>query len=228
MNSKIGDIKYFAEIEWAQRAAEYVHSRVNSVLQNFGSCSIMLTGGRSAKKLYGHWRTLPVSSWEARVQFYFTDERCVPETDEESNYYLASRALLSRWSAFRFEVNKMYAGGSIMDSVARYDALLPDSVDIVILGLGDDGHVASLFPGNEIETDRKAVYAKAPYAPFDRISVAPAVITNAKNIFVLAPGESKGLVVQWLHSEDIRARDMPSKLAFGATWFVDTPFLSNV
>ena len=105
----------------------------------------------------------------------------------------------------------------------RYAALLPERIDILLLGVGEDGHIASLFPNSPIlqETKQRVVMVVGPKAPYSRITITPSVITDAGALFVLAPGlaKSKVLIQALQHPEDFYS--FPVRLALRGTWLLD-------
>ena len=129
----------------------------------------MCTGGGVAGKAY---RRLAAPEWQMRidwsaVELFLGDERCVPVGSPESNYRLVRNALLRVVQPQRVERMR----GEAVDADAeaeRYGELLPERFDVTMLGMGDDGHVASLFPGEAAvdEERRLCVHSRAHYAPF--------------------------------------------------------------
>ena len=83
------EIKQFESTVWPMKAAGLISDNINSFLDEQGKCSVMLTGGRSAARLYKAWRDLPAFQQKTGVSFYFGDERCVPPDHNESNYGMA-------------------------------------------------------------------------------------------------------------------------------------------
>ena len=107
----------------------------------------MLTGGGSAARLYKAWRDLPAFQQMIGVSFYFGDERCVPPDHEESNFGMVIQVLFPQGVPTGCSVFRMEADATNLETAAqRYADLLPDSIDVILLGVGEDGHIASLFP----------------------------------------------------------------------------------
>ena len=165
---------------------------------------IVLTGGSTPRRAYelaaerdGDWSAATV---------WFGDERCVPPEDERSNYGMAAAALLDRLpEARRPRVFRMRGEAGPHDGAADYERQLRAEVgdrprfDLLLLGLGDDGHMASLFPGRpEVgEAERLVVgvpdAGMAPYVP--RISLTVPVINAARRIVFLVAGAGKAPAV---------------------------------
>ncbi len=190
------------------------------------SCSVMLTGGRSAERLYLAWAGLESFKSLTGVDFYFGDERCVLPTSPDSNYGLAMRTLFREGVPDGCRVHRMQA--EVRDREAAcvaYETTLPDRVDVLLLGVGGDGHIASLFPGEKALDDsgRRVVPATAPKSPRPRLTVTPSVVAQARFSFVLAPGEQKARLFERIFLSPADHADLPAKLAARAVWLMDTP-----
>lgn len=203
-----------------------IDSAIRSAILRRGYCSLMLTGGNSAERLYNYWRDYPASAVRAeQVRFYFGDERCVPPIHSDSNYGMVMRTLFaisqpSGDRVFRMEAeNPDRAAAS-----ARYEALLPERIDVLLLGLGTDGHIASLFPNSQAlcSTQRAVLPVEECSAAHPRLSITRKVIDNAEAIFLLAPGEAKGRVLaKALRPPMEDFMSLPVRLAMRGTWLLD-------
>jgi 6-phosphogluconolactonase len=121
------EIKKFEVKEWPMRAAGLINDSVNSVLAEQGKCSVMLTGGRSAARIYKAWNYFPAFQRLNGVNFYFGDERCVPPDHAESNYGMVMRNLFSDGVPAGCAVFRMEADATDLQKVAqRYANLLHD------------------------------------------------------------------------------------------------------
>lgn len=224
------EIKQFDLLEWPVQSAQLIQSRINAVLVNKKLCSVMLTGGRSAERLYTAWAELPAFRQMAGVQFYFGDERCVPPDHPESNYRMVMRALFNQGvptgcSVFRIEADAL----DLEAAALRYEHVLPEKVDLLLLGVGEDGHIASLFPGSVVlqEVDRRVVRITGSKPPHERLTITPLVIARAKSVFVLATGAAKAQILvkalQMAGDFDI----LPACLVLNAIWLLDTPLFGD-
>lgn len=220
-------IKQLEVSAWSIETAQIIQDRISSVLAGKNQCSVMLTGGRSAERLYSIWAELPAFQHINNVQFYFGDERCVPPVHPESNYGMAMRTLFGKGvpsgcSVFRMEADDVNPGSAAL----RYESRLPEKIDVLLLGVGEDGHVASLFPGSSAlqEKTRRVVPVIGTKPPFERITITPSVITQADVIFVLATGPVKAQVLT-IALQDVENFDtIPARLALNnATWLLDSP-----
>lgn len=218
-------IKLFEAKEWATSSSELIQSSVVKVLAQQGHCAVMLTGGRSAERLYTAWSVSPGFSQMQGVQFYFGDERCVPPYHQNSNYGLAMRTLFRRGIPVGASVHRMEADLLDRDLAARsYEGALPEQLDVMLLGVGEDGHIASLFPGSPQmhETARRVLPVTGPKLPCERLTIAPAVIAGAQLIFVLAQGFAKAAVLSSIISAEGDPSTTPARLVLDATWLLDT------
>ena len=211
---------------WAVIAAQLIQSRIEDTLQREGECSIMLTGGRSAERLYREWGGM-TRLWEAKgLHFYFGDERCVPVDQIQSNYGMVMRTLFSKCLAAHNEsIYRMEADAEDVNEAARrYDEILPASIDVMLLGLGEDGHIASLFPQSPAlhEQQRRVMAVDCPKAPNMRLTITPPVITHANSIFVLASGWKKAKVFQDAQRDLGDFMSLPARLVLHANWLLDS------
>jgi 6-phosphogluconolactonase len=210
--------------DWPEKAAALIQESVTHFLDKTGYCNLMLTGGRSAEKVYAAWRELPSFKKMNGVRFYFGDERCVPPTDSESNFGMVKKTLFkdgipSKCKVFPINI----IGNNYTKSAKYYESILPERINLILLSLGDDGHIASIFPfSNTLNTAPvKVVPAVCPTTPKNRITITPSVIAMADIIFVIAIGKSKAKILQSLINNQDNTNHLPAKLVLNATWLVD-------
>ena len=123
-----------------------------------------------------------------------------------------------------FNVFRMTAEAVDRDVAAeKYAELLPDPLDIVVLGMGDDGHTASLFPGAASlhETSRKVLAVDGPAPYTQRLTITPPVIAVARRVIVLVSGQRKATAVKRAIDPSTQPSDVPAALARRAVWFID-------
>jgi 6-phosphogluconolactonase len=221
----------FNELEWASRASEVLQKALDSVLSSKGACSVMLTGGKTANELYANWSQIESFKRVHNVSFYYGDERCVPMTSADSNYAMSMATLFSGGIPESCKVFPMFHDGEIpAHAAASYSERLPNSIDILILAFGEDGHIASIFPemlpfnamSPMVTTSSSKKY------PFTRITITPEVIGSAGSIFVVAKGGSKGGVIFNMVSEPLRALNIPLALVKKAIWILDDKALAGI
>jgi 6-phosphogluconolactonase len=178
--------------EDAAAAARLVAERLAEQARAGGS--IVLTGGSTPRHAYEIAAELE-SDWSA-AELWWGDERCVPPDDQRSNYALAEAALLTRLGGEPAAVHRIKGELGRDGGVAEFKQELAGvgPFDLVLLGLGPDGHIASLFPNFPTldVTSRDAVSSEAGYEPFvDRISMTLPRICNTHELLFLVAGEDK-------------------------------------
>lgn len=185
--------------------------------------SVALAGGSTPRPAYGCLAVEPDLPWE-RIRIFFGDERQVPPDHPDSNYRMVEEALLSRLVVPPAAVHRMEGEDPDAEAAAeRYAALLPDALDLLILGIGSDGHTASLFPGSPAlaERARRVVTSTAPAQPRHRLTITPPVIRAARRIVVLASGAGKAQAVRRALAEPGEPARCPARLARRGTWVLD-------
>lgn len=200
--------------EFARRASDVARRAV----RERGRFSIALSGGSIAPALLPTLGAADIP-WEA-VSVFWIDERAVSPDDPESNFGSALK-LLSSTPASRAEFHPMEVHGDLEFSARAYsDRLLaelgsPPVIDIVMLGVGDDGHVASLFPGHaqEPETWVHAEH-RSPKPPSERITLTYEALAAARSVWVVVLGDTKApLVRRFLEERDV---DLPISRALAS------------
>lgn len=159
--------------------------------------SIIVTGGTTPKLAYERAALLE-PDWSEAV-LWWSDERCVPPEHEDSNYRLAKRALLDRLDVLPREIHRIEGELGKETGATRYDqALEGRTLDFVLLGIGPDGHAASLFPNAPtLSQDGRALPAEAGLEPFvDRVTMSLPLLCSATEVLFLVTGPSKADAVR--------------------------------
>jgi 6-phosphogluconolactonase len=193
---------------------------------------VVLTGGSTPRRAYERAAELR-DDW-AGVDFWFTDERCVPPDHEHSNFGMAERALLSR--AEGATVHRMRGELGPEDGAAAYENELgefgPGAHDLVLLGLGPDAHIASLFPGDDALGERERLVAGVPtpgMAPLvPRITLTLPVVNAGREIVFLVTGEDKAEAVARVFAGRPDPRAPGSLVDGGAVVLLDEPAAARV
>jgi 6-phosphogluconolactonase len=207
----------------ARPAAEWLEAEILASIRARGRCALALAGGRTPEPVYRELAQAADVDW-SRVSVFFGDERAVPPDDAESNYRMVRAALLSRVPIPAARVHRMEAERADRDLAAReYERLLPAALDILVLGVGPDGHTASLFPGSAALDERRrlVVPVVGTKPPAERLTITPPVIEAAQRVAVLVTGADKAAVVARALEGPLAPREVPAQLARRGAWFVD-------
>ena len=164
--------------------------------------SCALSGGTTALIFLGALRDAAVD-WR-KITLFWADERAVPPDDPDSNYGLAERMLLSPLAARAPRAIRMPAEANLGQAAIWYDEVLAteldnDALDLAILGIGEDGHVCSLFPGHPALTQnelRAVAIEDSPKPPARRLSLTLRYVLQTKKIWLVAVGARKLPVLQ--------------------------------
>jgi 6-phosphogluconolactonase len=181
----------------AEAAARLVAERLAEAARRGGH--VVLTGGTTPKRAYELTPELE-PDW-SRVELWWGDERCAPADDERSNYHMARIALIDRVSGAPAAVHRMRGELGRDEGAFQYEEELGliRRFDLMLLGLGPDGHVASLYPNEPTlgETERRAIGAVAKLAPFvDRITLTLPMLCAADEVLFLVAGADKAEAAQ--------------------------------
>ncbi|HEY9514172.1 MAG TPA: 6-phosphogluconolactonase, partial [Gemmatimonadaceae bacterium] len=188
-----------------------------------GGCALALSGGTTPRAVYARLAGWAGIQWP-RVDVFFGDERCVPPDAAASNYRMASDVLLSRVPVSPDRIHRMEAERADIDAAARdYDRGLPDRLDVLLLGMGADGHTASLFPDAPAldERLRLVVSTVSPVPPVGRLTITPPVIASARRVVMIVTGAEKARAVERVFEGTLDPRAVPAQLALAGHWFLD-------
>jgi len=185
----------------AQRLADFVVESLGDAQSHRGEASLVLAGGTTPRAAYELLARAPrrnAIDW-TRVTIFFGDERCVAPTDPESNFRMAHEALLSHLPLRSSAILRMRGEADPAIAAAEYAALVRERLgpaprfDLVLLGMGPDGHTASLFPGSDpfAENERlvRAVYSESKQQW--RLTLTPAAINAARRVAIALAGSEK-------------------------------------
>jgi len=184
-----------------------------------GAFHVALSGGSTPKLMYRELRDMADVPWE-QVHIYFSDERSVGADSPDSNYRLAQDELLAHVPVPAAQVHRMEGERRPLDEAARdYAALLPETLDVVLLGMGDDGHTASLFPGTEALAAQGRVAAnEVPKLNTGRLTFTFSEINAARERWLLVTGAGKADV---LREVQLGEGGHPVSGVLDPLWFLD-------
>ena len=212
-----------AAAELPDIAARRIALIVEQAITRHGRATLALAGGTTPREVYRRLAQTRGLAWD-RVEIFFGDERAVPPDDPESNYRMAREALLEAVSIPSRNVHRMPAEQPERETAAaEYAARLPERFDLVILGIGEDGHTASLFPGAAAlgETRHRVVAVQGPKAPYQRLTITPPVIAAAHEVVMLVSGAGKTEAVTRALEGSYAPVTCPAQLARHGIWIVD-------
>ncbi len=219
-------------------AAQYVVRIAKESIAAHGRFTIALSGGTTPTRLYGLLGSEPYSShidWNL-VHIFWGDERCVPPDSPDSNYHMAQEVLLSKIAIPRHQVHRMPADQPDRDAASqRYtDEMrrifatndIPD-FDLIQLGMGPEGHTASLFPHQASlhETQRLVMPVSVPKPPPDRLTFTPPLLNAARNVLFLVTGSDKAGALQAVLEGAYQPDEYPAQIVRPVNgevvWMVD-------
>jgi 6-phosphogluconolactonase len=221
----------------AREASSRIARTIRESIETRGSTNIALSGGETPKATYAKLAKEPQILW-SKVHVFWVDERAVAPTDDHSNYRWAKEALLDPAKIPPENVHRMPADAKDLEQAAReYEALLVTKVrigqggvpafDVMVLGIGDDGHTASLFPEHPAVSvvDRFVLAVGETPGREPRLTVSAPVIEQARALFVLAVGAKKTPALERVWSTFGKLEETPARVVRNARgsimWIID-------
>ena len=188
----------------ASALADLVIDRLSTRLQEAPTCSLVLAGGstpRRAYELLSQGVRREAVDW-SKVEILFGDERCVPPTDPDSNYRMARESLFDRLPIASTNILRMRGEADPAKAASEYAQIIVDRFgnqprfDVVLLGMGPDGHTASLFPGSDPFAQNERL-ARALYSQSKsqwRLTLTPRALNSGSTIAIALAGSEKAAV----------------------------------
>ncbi|HJT58531.1 MAG TPA: 6-phosphogluconolactonase [Ktedonobacteraceae bacterium] len=223
----------------SQQAAQYIVRIATESIARQSRFTIALSGGTTPRKLYGLLGTEPYLSqidW-VLTHIFWSDERCVPPDNEESNYHMAHEVLLSKIPIPATQVHRMPAE-MLNRNVASQEyademrqVFGTDDIphfDLIQLGMGPEGHTASLFPHQASlhEQQRLVMPVSVPKPPPDRLTFTPPLLNAARNVLFLLTGSDKAAALHAVLESPYNPDEYPAQIVRPSdgevTWMVDT------
>ena len=206
------------------------------VINNHLDSSIAISGGSTPLLLFKSLSTKLSSSKNLDTKFYWVDERCVPPDSEESNYKMAKENLFTN-NIFKSEnIYRIKGENDPFEEVINYNNILKENLsvknniarfDLIILGLGDDGHTASLFPHEfkNLRDKEQCIVATHPSSGQKRISLSEKIINNAKEVIFHVTGAGKKYVVDEIINNRGNYKSYPASYinpeSANLSWYLD-------
>lgn len=195
--------------------------------ETFSSAHFVLSGGNTPQALFGELvaRGRGFLPWDD-IHLWWGDERCVPPDHPDSNFGAAKRLLIdplgldaSMWHRMKGEDPPEQAAKAYEDHI--YNSFGDNPVfSVVFMGIGTDGHTASLFPGTPIDPERIVIASQAPSGQ-PRISMTPKIVNAARHVRFLVAGDEKAdVLAKVLQGGDVPARQIQNA---DLVWLVDEP-----
>jgi len=235
----IRDVRVFRDLDaLSAAAAVLVIDAARQAIQDRGQFLFALSGGTTPATLY---RLLGGSTYGGqmdwfRVHVFWGDERCVPPEDAANSYGQARNAFLGRVPVLTHNIHRIQSELDPRVAADNYSRVLGDFASpplgwprfvLVLLGLGEDGHTASLFPGSDPDVKATTLVVKAEYQdrPATRVTLTPSVFNSARRIVFLVSGASKAKVLARVLYGDFRPAALPAQRIQPADgemiWMVD-------
>ncbi len=240
------DVRIFEDLEaLSEAAALLVVESCRQAVADRGRALVALSGGTTPTRLYDLLAQTPFTEqvdWP-HVHIFWADERCVPPEDLESNFRQAKDALLSLVPLPGPNVHRVQSEMEPEEAAAAYALTLKlfasppldwPRFDIVLLGMGEDGHTASLFPGSPVDMQGAAAAVTADYRgrPARRVTLTPQVFNSARRVVFLAAGESKSATLASVLNGDFRPALLPAQRIHPSDgqliWMVDQAAASRL
>ncbi len=223
--------------EVAREAATRIARALRLALEKNGAAAVALSGGTTPRDAYALLAREPDIDWN-KVDWFWVDERAVPPTDDRSNYRWAKTTLIDQAPIPASRVHRMPADAADRDAAAEeYERLVRELVaegtdgvpafDVVVLGIGEDGHTASLFPGEPTVDIADRLVAAVPPGPGReaRLTLTAPLIEHAWSVLIIAVGRGKRAALERVWSVQGDLRQTPARVIRacrgGVTWVID-------
>ncbi len=212
----------------AQAAAEFFTDNIKAAIQSRGRARIAISGGTTPKAMFALLADptqpfLKQIPWD-KLDLYWVDERCVPPTDADSNYRMTNEALLSKVPLAPEHIHRMEGELDPATAAARYESTIRNSFklegaetptfDLILLGMGDDGHTASLFPHTEALNNLADIVTAnhVPQKDTWRITLTWPVINQGREVAFLIEGAAKAQVLHDVLLGPYQPNTFPSQI----------------
>jgi 6-phosphogluconolactonase len=201
-------------------SAQLILEIMRDRLKSSDTFTIALSGGKTPRAVFAALAASGFPDWQ-RVHFFWGDERTVPPSHADSNYRMAYDALLQHIDVPDQHIHRIAGEAEPEIAAAAYEDTLrgsfatdPPAFDLILLGLGDDGHTASLFPGTPAVDEAAKLVTAVFVAKLNawRISLTYPVINNARQVIFIVSGSTKARIVALLHERQVRSKDHPASL----------------
>lgn len=205
MQTTINWHRFASAAEVAQSAGARILAAAEQAIADRGEFKLVLAGGSTPEKIY-NLLSQAQTDW-SKWKIYYGDERCLPADHADRNSIMATRALLSAVSIPAAQIYPIAADLGPVQGAAQYAEIVSKALpfDMVLLGMGEDGHTASLFPGHVHDQNEltHAVY-NSPKPPPERVSISAKALADTHDLLFIITGAGKRDAVQaWLNGENL-------------------------
>lgn len=224
--------------ELAEKFAEEMVQLINNAAEQNLNISVALSGGSTPELMFSilgdHFSKS--AKWEF-VHFFWGDERCVPPVSPDSNFGMAFRSFFKKIHIPESNIHRIYGEQSPAREVVRYSDLILQHTrqregfpvfDLVLLGMGEDGHTASIFPNrlDLFQSEKICEVSMHPVSHQKRITITGRVINNAENIRFLVTGKNKAQIIEKIIKKEKSGVNLPASLVVplngSIEWLLDT------
>lgn len=220
--------------EAAGLCATYILEQLSEELKAKGRATLAISGGSTPKPMFSAMAKAGFN-W-SKVHIFWVDERCVPPTDDQSNFKLANDTLLKPAAIPSENIHRIYGEIDPVQAAARYVADIQaffelkhgelPAFDVIHRGMGADAHTASLFPGSELIKNHNGIAAHAwvEHLKMDRVTLLPGVLESAKTTVLQVSGLDKANAARHVLTGGEDFLNYPCQIASRdskATWFLD-------
>ena len=220
-----------------RHSAQLVIDMGRDAIQQRGKFHLALSGGSTPKRLYQKLASQYATAidWK-QVHFFWSDERTVPADHEDSNFRMARESLLDELAVDGDKVHRLVGEHDPQQAAADYEQVIRSTVggdtpiprfDLILLGLGNDAHTASLFPGTDalFERERLVVANDVPQLSTRRLTMTSLLINQSRSVMFLVSGEGKADALQLVLGHQINPEEFPAQLIVPSNgellWMVD-------
>jgi len=237
-------IKVFDNVnELSKAAADLILDISNRETEKKGNFSLVFSGGSSPKQTY---KNLSQSFYKDKIPWnktflFWGDERFVPEDDPQNNFKMTNDILIKKIPVPRNQIFPISTKGKPVNCALQYEETIKNffkgktsSFDLIILGLGDNGHTASLFPNTEVLNEKERLVKEVFVKELNmyRITLTAPVINKAKNILFIVFGEDKAETISKVIEGNFDSQNLPAQLIKPddgtIRWFIDKSAASKL
>lgn len=232
-------LQVFQDLESLSKGAAKIFTEAaNDAIQNRDRFLVALSGGQTP---FGLYSLLAQRNYQEKLEWqksfvFWGDERCVPPEDMESNYRQAEETLLRHLSIQDDHILRIEGERGSIEAAKSYTQILQDFAspplrwprfDLVLLGMGEDGHTASLFPNSEVEEAKPVLPITAKYKmrPAERVTLTEPVFNSARHVLFLVTGIRKAKTLSQVFSGKDQPNELPAQriqpTEGNVTWLVD-------